>query len=104
MTPTLWAVCGGVSAITLEWAYRRWPERAWVDFWPLLPLALVINYSVWRIMQDAPTLLEGFIVFGVTTALLRVAVSTCLLGEGLTWQTLVAVGFLLAAKLVQTLR
>ena len=104
MTPTLWATLGALSAVVLEWAYRRWPEHDWLDFWPLLPLMLAINYSVYRVMRASTTLLEGFVVFGVMTACLRMLVSTGLLGEPLTFRMGVSVALLLAARIVQVVR
>lgn len=94
----IWPWIGALAAVITESWFRAnlgapyW--RAWV---PML-MALVVNYSVFRIMQTASSLLAGFVVFSAATLLLRTAAAIVVLREAVDVRTWLAIGLLLAAK------
>ena len=93
----IWPVLGGLLAITLEYLYRRGLTWAPPSCFIVVPIALVLSYSISRTLQGSPTMLSGLIYFSVITTVLRIGVAFLLLGDPVRPTTLVAAGALLLA-------
>ena len=84
-----WAFLAAFLAVTAEVLYKR--DFVWVDYWWLfVPLAVAINYSVFRTVTGGPTLLLSIVAFSLSTLTLRSLASQFLLGEPLARGNLVA--------------
>ena len=69
-----WGVIGGIIAVSIEALFTlRLPYVKLLPF--VIPAAVAINYTVYRIILASPSLVSAFIVFGFTTATLRVIAS-----------------------------
>lgn len=91
----LWGVTTGVLVIACEIIFKLSPSY-WARAWFFLPVAVVINYSLYRLVQEAPNLPAAFVVFSLVTLVLRTCASLWLvhpIGSG-TW---VAIGLLILA-------
>ena len=95
---SLWPWLGGLAAVLMETWFRTHREVPYLQQWPAIPLAFVVNYSIYRIMRSADSLLAGFVVFSTVTLGLRIVMSLWFLGELVTWRTWLALGLLTAAK------
>ena len=96
----MWGIIGGLTAVVLEVSYRKgW--LAW-DV-PLLllialPLALLVDFAVWKNMTTGPTFLQAIVLFSATVAIGRIAASVFIVHDPLTWQNVIAgVALLFAA-------
>lgn len=93
----MWACLGAGAAILCEALYRMFPRLPWAWWLPMtLPLMLLINYSVWRLMVESTSLIGGIVGFSIAVALIRAGVSLGL-GETPAWQDWVAMGLILTA-------
>lgn len=94
-----WGVLAGGLAVLCEAMFKR--STSYLEIvWIAVPLALVINYSIFRMVQLAPSLPSAFIVFGAMVILCRTVVSLYLnhpIGS-LTWG---AVGLNIAALVLR---
>ncbi|KKM46757.1 hypothetical protein LCGC14_1559360 [marine sediment metagenome] len=94
-----WALSAATLAVGLEVLYKRgwsWPEYWWL----FIPVAIIINFSVYKLVTTGPTLLLAIVAFSLSTLLLRVLASQFLLGEALAKGNLVAVVALVTAAVV----
>ena len=92
-----WPLLGAAAAILCEALYRMFPRLPWAWWLPMtIPLMLVINYAVYRIMVGAESLIGGVVAFSIAVAVLRAVVSVGM-GEVPRWQDCVAMGLVLAA-------
>ena len=95
----VWALSAATLAVGLEVLYRRGWD--WFEHWWLfIPAAIVINFSVYKLVTTGPTLLLAIVAFSLSTLLLRVLASQFLLGEALAKGNLVAVVALVTAAVV----
>ena len=62
----LWGIFAGVLTTIAEVFYKEVGEF-WKYWYVTVPLAIGINYSIFRIVQLAPNLISAFIVFGACT-------------------------------------
>lgn len=93
----IWACLGALAAIMCEALYRLFPRLPWSWWLPVtLPLMLLINYSIWRILTSASSLIGGVVIFSIAVALIRAWVSFSL-GEQPHWQDWIALGLILMA-------
>ena len=84
-----WAFTAATLAVGAEVLYKK--DFAWGDYWWLfVPMAVAINYSVFRTVTGGPTLLLSIVVFTLSTLTLRSLASQFLLGEPLARGNLVA--------------
>jgi hypothetical protein len=91
-----WAFLAATFAVTAEVLYKK--GFAWGDYWWLfVPMAVVINYAVFRTVMGGPTLLLSIVAFSLSTLVLRSLASQFLLGEPLAKGNLVALCALGAA-------
>lgn len=100
---TWWGLAAALPAVTAEYLYRlhpqSWVERAWV----YIPLAIAINYCVYRLVTIPQTsLIDAFIVFAFATTGLRVFASVVLLGDPVKGGTWFALALLILARVAQT--
>lgn len=95
---SLWPWIGGIAAVLMETWFRTHRDVPYLWQWPAIPLTMVVNYAVYRILRTADSLLAGFIVFSTVTLGLRVLVTVWWLGELVTWRTWVALILLTGAK------
>ncbi len=94
-----WALVTALFAVTSEVLFKR--GIGWPDYWWLfIPLAVAINYGVFRTVTAGPTLLLSIVAFALCTLTLRSLASQFLLGETLTKGNLVAVMALVTAVVV----
>lgn len=82
MAPYLWAALAGVTATGMEFLFRRGID--WLgSWWWVLPGALVINYSIYRLLSADYGWMPSIVLFGAMTALLRVGLAFLVLREPL---------------------
>lgn len=97
----IWPILGAAAAILCEALYRMFPRLPWTWWLPMtIPLMLVINYAVYRIMVGAGSLIGGVVVFSIAVAVLR-ALASLGLGETPRWQDWAAMGLVLTALVVR---
>lgn len=94
----LWPWIGGGAAVLCEFYFRTHRQTPYLFQWPAVPLTILINYAVYRIIVGSPTWLAGFVSFSSVTLLLRVALTVGILREAVDTRTWVALAFLAAAK------
>lgn len=93
MASFLWALPAALAAVTAEVLFRRgwtWEGHMWL----FVPIAIAINYSIYRLVSSGPTLIVAVATFTLATLVARVLASHYLLGEAITRGNLVAVGAL----------
>lgn len=66
-----WGLLAGIGAVTCEATFKAAESYRDVMLWSI-PLALLINYSVFRMVQLAPSLPSAFIVFAAVTLSCRI--------------------------------
>ena len=107
LTPAaLWGLVAAFPAVTNEYLYRRLAENpgaSWLDWWYIwIPSQLLISYAIWRLVTiPQTTLLDAFIIWALSTTLLRVFVSVVLLGDSIPGGTWFALGLLIMARIAQ---
>ena len=67
----LWGLLAGLGAVTCEATFKEATRYTDVMLWSI-PLALLINYSIFRMVQLAPSLPSAFIVFAAVTLSCRI--------------------------------
>ena len=88
-----WALIGAVPAVALELYWRQ--THAW-NWWMLL-LNVPLSYGIYRLLQEAPSLIGGIAVYSAVALALRVAGSTLLLREPMSPPQVVTVVLLVLA-------
>lgn len=101
MTTWMWALFAAIAAVGAEGIFRAYPH---LPYWRLvgvsLPLAIAVNYGIYKLMIQADHFLSAVVLFSTSTALLRVLYSTAL-GEAPHLATWAAFGMILAARFVE---
>ena len=100
----LWGMAAGMLAVGMEVAYRKhW--LAWNNDWVvvIIPISLLLNYCIWRLITGQPSYLGALVWFGMVTATMRIAASFLLLQEPIDYRMLVGAGALIVASVVKTL-
>jgi len=101
MTGWMWALFAGMCAVGAEAVFRHYPTLSYMRlFWISLPLALAVNYSVYRLMIISDNLLSGVVLFSTTTVALRV-LYTVVAGEAVAIATWVAFSMIFAARMIE---
>jgi hypothetical protein len=94
-----WGVLAGISAVSCEAMFKEASSyRAIMGV--SVPLALLINYSIYRMVQLAPSLPSAFIVFAGVTLSCRI-VWSLYAGHEISGYVWVAVGLNVSAMLVR---
>ena len=86
----VWAMTSGVLVVGCEITFKL-SESYWSRAWAFVPLAVLINYSIFRLVHEAPNLPAAFVVFSLATLGLRTGASIWLqhpIGVG-TWIAIV---------------
>jgi hypothetical protein len=97
-----WAAIASALAVLAETLFRRGWD--WGDnFWLFVPLAIALNFSIFRLVTAGPTLLVAIATFSLVTVVMRSAVSEFILGEPLRQGNLVAAAALAIGVLVGAL-
>ena len=96
MNGILFGILGGLTAVGLEAAMKRPHFNWWLSLWWLAPIALFINYCIYRLVQDSPSLLAAIVVFSCVTLVSRVMVSWYM-GQPIGVGTWMAVGLMVTA-------
>ena len=94
-----WAMVSGVLVVGCEIAFKV-SDAYWSRAWAFVPLAVAINYSIFRLVQEAPNLPAAFVVFSLATLGMRTCASLWLqhpVGIG-TW---IAIGLLTVGAVVR---
>ena len=94
----VWPWVAGLAAIAIELSFRLRPDLPYLRHWAIIPLALVVNYSIYRIYIAAPSFLAAFVSFSTATLLIRVAAAVLILGEPLTLRLALSVALAFAAR------
>ena len=82
----VWAMVSGLFVVGCEIAFKL-SDAYWPRAWAFVPLAVLINYSIFRLVREAPNLPAAFVVFSLATLGLRTGASVWLhhpIGAG-TW-------------------
>ena len=86
----VWAMISSLLVVSCEVAFKM-GDSYWSRAWAFVPLAIVINYSFFRLVHEAPNLPAAFVVFSLATLGLRTGASLWLshpIGVG-TWIAIV---------------
>ena len=95
----LWALIAATLAVGLEVLYRRGWD--WLEHWWLfIPMAVAVNFSVYKLVTNGPSLLVAIVAFSLFTILMRALASQFLLGEAVARGNLIAVAALVIAAVV----
>ena len=73
----VWAMASGLLVVGCEIAFKL-SDAYWPRAWAFVPLAVLINYSIFRLVQEAPNLPAAFVVFSLATLGLRTGASVWL--------------------------
>lgn len=103
---TVWGLAAAVPAVTAEYLYRVFARQGW-PWWhglPLwIPMQLTIGYCIYRLVSVPQlTLIDAFVVWALSTTLLRVVVSVLVLGDSVRAGTWFALSLLILARVAQT--
>ena len=99
---TVWGLVAGAAAVGVEYLYRSMDRPYWHYLPVLVPVQLVISYSIYRLVTAPRTsLVDALIVFTFSTAVCRLFVSVVVLRDHLGWSTWVAFALVVAARVVQ---
>ena len=90
-----WGFISSILVITCETMFKL-SDSYWPRLWLFAPLAIAVNYSIFRLVQSAPNLPAAFAVFAAVNIVMRVAVSLSL-GHPIAFGTWIAVVLLLLA-------
>lgn len=100
-----WGLVAAFPAVGNEYLYRRLAAQdgSWLDWWYIwVPSQLVISYAIWRLVTvPDTTLLDAFVIWALSTTLLRVFVSVAVLGDTVAGGTWFALGLLVMARIAQ---
>ena len=99
----LFVLIGATSAVATETLFRMHQGPFISIAYLTLPLALITNYGVFRVMKTGDSLIEGLVVWTVLTSALRLASTFILLGERPAANQWVAFGLVIVAGFVSKL-
>lgn len=104
MPNQLLAPSAALAAVLLEYLYRTLPG-GWLQWtWIYIPLAVFINYSVYRMVTvPGVPLMGAMITWSLCSLLARVAITTMVLHDRVSLGTWIAVGLVFVGKLTQDL-
>lgn len=94
----VWPWIGGGAAVFCEFYFRTHRSASYLAQWPAIPLTILVNYAVFRIIVGAPSWLAGFVSFSTVTLLLRILLTVGVLREAVSLRTWVALALLTLAK------
>lgn len=101
MTSTLWGLGAAVVAVATEWLYRSTHQTFWSLLPVALPLQMLVGYGIYNLVrQPGGSLITGAVIFGFSTALLRIVV-TLVAGHPVSAGAWIAFGLMFVARLVQ---
>ncbi len=103
---TFWGLSAGVPAVLAEYLYRIFARNGfpwWYGLPVWVPMQLLIGYSIFRLVTvPNTTLLDAFVVWALSTTLLRVFASVVLLQDNVQSGTWFALGLLIMARIAQS--
>lgn len=83
-----------IAAVGLEFAMRR--GLNWLEFaWLYVPLALFVNYAIWRMLVSSQGWLQGIVMFTMCTGILRILLAFLVIREPLSKANIVSASVLL---------
>lgn len=103
MNSILWAFLGSVLILGGETAFRRGSLTWEGGWWLVIPLALAVNYTVYKTITTGYTYLGAVIFFSLFNAMGRVLISPLVLHEPLKEGNLVAAMALLIGATVSSI-
>lgn len=95
-----YAMVAALSVAASETVFVQTPSW-WARAWLFIPLAIVTNVAIYRLVHATPTLLDAFVVFSFATMALRIGSSVLILQQPVSVGTWAAVGLIALAKVVQ---
>lgn len=102
MTAMLFSLLAAVAAIGLEYLYRTRTESWLASLWLYMPLAVVVNYSIYRLVTlPGQPLLGALIMWSFATIFMRALVSLFLLNDKMTPGLWAAVSLMIVARILQ---
>lgn len=99
----LFGMVGGLLAVATEFAMKRHGFAWTANVWWLVPVAVGINYCVYRLVQGPPSVIAAFVLFAATTLTARV-LGSLLLGQHIGVGTWAAVGLMVTATVLRLWR
>lgn len=97
----LWSFAGSVVACSMEWFFLK-VDSYWKYFPIVLVGALLINYSIFRLMRESQSILASVIVFSFSNMVLRTA-ATLIVRRPVPVGTWVAFGLIALANVTRLL-
>jgi drug/metabolite transporter (DMT)-like permease len=98
--PFVWALLAGVLAVLLEWQFRRGID--WLhNLWWIAPASLAVNYFIARLLFTDFGWLPSIVLFGATTAVMRIALAFVVMHEPPTPANLIASGLLVGGVFIR---
>lgn len=101
---TLWGLAAAVPAVLCEYLYRVLPGPWWTYLYLWVPMQLGIGYSIYRLVTIPQTpLVDAFVVWAFSTMVMRVFLSTVILGDIVKLGTWIALVLIIFARISQVL-
>jgi hypothetical protein len=98
----MWGLVAAMPAVGMEYLYRVLPG-AWSEYLYIwVPGGLIISYGVCQMVRyPGTTLIDAFVVWALSTTLMRVVITIGVLGDTVKSGTWVALGLLILARAAQ---
>ena len=80
MSVLFWSALASLTAITSEYLFRK--GLVWESYlWLFIPLAIAINFFIYKLVTSAETWLLAFLLFALTNIIARGLAGHFLMGE-----------------------
>lgn len=106
---SFYAVAAAVPAVAAELLYRKLPNAdgtfmGWAGYWYLwIPIQLTIGFFIYKLVTvPGASLLDAFVIWAMSTTLMRVLITVVVLGDTVKGGTWFALGLLFMARVAQT--
>ena len=95
----IWALMGGTTAVGMEMLYRK-GLLGWTmpHVLMVIPLALAVNFCVWKMLTSPGPFLGALVWFSMTTAVVRVTAAYTVFHDPVDPKTIAAAVALLFAS------
>lgn len=110
ISPASWyAIAAAIPAVAAELLYRKLPHAdgtfgGWLSYWYLwIPIQLTIGFFIYKLVTiPQTTLLDAFVIWALSTTLMRVVITVAVLGDTVKGGTWFALGLLVMARVAQS--
>jgi hypothetical protein len=99
----LWGLGAAFPAVLAEYLYRKL-EGPWENYLYIwTPIALTVSYCICQLVrQPHASLLDAFVIWALSTTIMRVFITVAVLGDPVKGGTWFALALLIMARVAQT--